>query len=75
MQTAKLFQNGNSQAVRLPKECRFEGAEVGIRRVGEVVMLFPRDKAWDIFMQGVNGFSDDFNVERLDDVPADREEL
>ena len=39
--TAKLFQNGRSQAVRLPKEFRFEGDEVRIRRVGEGVMLEP----------------------------------
>jgi antitoxin VapB len=35
MQTAKLFQNGESQAVRLPKSFRFEGTEVTIKQVGE----------------------------------------
>ncbi|HEV2646370.1 MAG TPA: type II toxin-antitoxin system VapB family antitoxin [Acidobacteriaceae bacterium] len=39
--TAKLFQNGRSQAVRLPKEFRFAGDEVRIRRVGDTVVLEP----------------------------------
>jgi antitoxin VapB len=39
--TAKLFRNGRSQAVRLPKEFRFEGNEVRIRRLGDSVVLEP----------------------------------
>ena len=39
--TAKLFRNGRSQAVRLPREFRFEGDEVRIRRVAEGVLLEP----------------------------------
>jgi antitoxin VapB len=39
--TAKLFRNGRSQAVRLPKEFRFEGDLVKIRRIGESVVLEP----------------------------------
>jgi antitoxin VapB len=38
---AKLFQNGRSQAVRLPKEFRFEGDRVRIRRVAQGVLLEP----------------------------------
>jgi antitoxin VapB len=41
MQTAKLFANGKSQAVRLPKEFRFEGNEVVVKRLGSAVLLFP----------------------------------
>lgn len=41
MATAKLFKSGRSQAVRLPKEFRFEGKEVRIRRVGQGVLLEP----------------------------------
>ena len=39
--TAKLFKNGSSQAVRLPKECRFEGGEVIVKRFGDMVILVP----------------------------------
>jgi virulence-associated protein VagC len=44
---AKLFWNGRSQAVRLPKAFRFEGSEVSIRREGDAVVLEPlRKRAW-----------------------------
>ena len=75
MPTAKLFRNGQSQAVRLPKECRFDGDEVCVKKVGDLVLLFPENKKWDIFMRGINGFSDDFNVERQNSTPVDRVEL
>ena len=60
MKTAKLFQNGQSQAVRLPKEYRFEGEEVYLKKMGRVVILYPKDKAWEVFLEGLEGFSDDF---------------
>ena len=60
METAKLFINGNSQAVRLPKEYRFPGNEVGIRKIGNIAVLYPIDQAWDTFLDGLNGFTDDF---------------
>jgi antitoxin VapB len=46
MQTARLFINGNSQAVRLPKEFRFEGDEVVIKKVGNAVILLPKTYAY-----------------------------
>jgi antitoxin VapB len=46
MATAKLFKTGRSQAVRLPKEFRFKGKEVRIRRVGQGVMLEPMKTDW-----------------------------
>jgi len=49
MLTAKLFTNGKSQAVRLPKEYRFAGNEVGVTRVGEMIILYPKERAWEIF--------------------------
>ena len=60
METAKIFFNGNSQAVRLPKEYRFPGTEVGIKKIGSIAVLFPVDQAWDVFLDGLNGFTDDF---------------
>jgi len=44
MDTAKLFQNGQSQAVRLPKEFRFAGEEVFIKKVGHTVILFQKNR-------------------------------
>jgi len=63
METAKLFVNGQSQAVRLPKECRFSGNEVYIQKVGNTVMLFPKERAWETFLNGLNSFTDDFFAE------------
>jgi antitoxin VapB len=66
VETAKLFVNGQSQAVRLPKEYRFSGSEVYIQKVGDAVMLFPKERAWETFLNGLNGFTDDFFEEGRD---------
>jgi antitoxin VapB len=60
MQNAKLFINGRSQAVRLPKEFQFSGKDVLIQKVGEAVILVPHDKSWEVFLHGLNSFTDDF---------------
>jgi len=60
MSTAKIFENGRSQAVRLPKECRFDSEEVFINKVGGVVMLIPMEDKWSGFLQSFGLFSDDF---------------
>jgi len=76
MDTAKIFDSGNSQAVRLPKEYRFTGTEVGIQRVGNTTVLFPLDRAWQTFLDGLDGFSNDFMVDgRVADVPQVRDSL
>ena len=66
MQTAKLFQNGRSQAVRLPKEYNFSGNDVLIQKVGSSVILFPNDKVWETFLHGLYGFTNDFMLEGRD---------
>jgi len=76
MKTARLFLNGRSQAVRLPKEYQFDGDNVYIQRVGEAVILFPYDKEWEVFLHGLNSFSGDFMSEgRLQGTDQSREEL
>ena len=76
METAKLFVNGQSQAVRLPKEYRFSGTEVYIQKVGNAVMLFPKELAWETFLNGLNSFTDDFFADgRNQVVQAPRETL
>ena len=76
MDVAKLFANGNSQAVRLPKECRFPGDEVYAQKIGDAVLLLPKDKVWEVFMEGLNSFTDDFLPEgRSKDNDATRESL
>jgi antitoxin VapB len=63
MQSAKLFINGRSQAVRLPKEFQFSGKDVLIQKVGDAVILLPHDKSWEVFLHGLNSFTEDFMVE------------
>ena len=60
METAKVFENGRSQAVRLPKKYRFTSDEVVIYRLGSSLVLTPKDKVWESFMNGIEGFTDDF---------------
>lgn len=60
MMTAKLFENGRSQAVRLPKGYRFNGDEVAINKVGEAVILLPKENRWAGFLASLDLFTDDF---------------
>lgn len=64
MDSAKLFYNGRSQAVRLPKEFRFEGDEVYIKKIGSAVVLMPKEKAWEVHEAGMDYFSDDYMENR-----------
>jgi antitoxin VapB len=74
MKTAKLFMNGQSQAVRLPKEFRMTGDEVYIKKEGEVIMLLPREKSWDTLFDSLKHFAKDFKIERNQPVEAQKRE-
>lgn len=60
MMTAKVFENGRSQAVRLPKECRFNSEEVAVNKIGDIVILMPKENKWAGFLSSLSLFSDDF---------------
>ena len=76
METAKIFENGRSQAVRLPKKFRFAAEEVFVQRLGHAVMLIPKEASWQTFLDGVNGFTDDFFKDgREPEVPTQRDVL
>ena len=64
MRIAKIFQNGQSQAIRLPKEFRFKDDQVYIKKSGNVVILIPKSNSWDSLINSLEKFSDDFMVER-----------
>lgn len=64
MHTARLFQSGRSQAVRLPKEFRLGGTEVGVRHFGNGVLLLPLDAPWATLEAGLNAFEPGFVLER-----------
>ncbi len=63
MMTAKIFENGRSQAVRLPKEYRFFGDEVAVNKIGDIVLLMPKENKWTGFLNSLELFSDDFMVD------------
>ncbi len=75
MQTAKLFQNGQSQAVRLPKEFRFPGNKVFIKRMGNAVVLLPYHDSWHVLFDSLDQFSDDFMQQREQPTQPPRESL
>jgi antitoxin VapB len=64
MQTAKIFINGRSQAVRLPKDFRFAGEDVYIKKVGKMVILIPKDDPWSSLINSLDQFTDDFMESR-----------
>jgi antitoxin VapB len=59
VQTAKVFMNGRSQAIRLPKDFRVDCDEVYLKKTPEGFLVIPRDP-WEVFREGVNELSDDF---------------
>ncbi|HLB43025.1 MAG TPA: type II toxin-antitoxin system VapB family antitoxin [Gammaproteobacteria bacterium] len=75
MRIAKLFKNGQSQAVRLPKEFRFEGEEVFIKKVGKVTILLPIKNPWAPLLDSINKFSDDFMDTREQPTQQKREDI
>ena len=75
MDTAKLFKNGQSQAVRLPKEYRFNGEDVYIKKYGNLVILIPKDDPWSIMFEGAKEFSHDFMEERKQPEEQTRESI
>ncbi len=59
MQTVKVFQSGNSQAVRIPKNYQIKEHEMVINQVGSSIILTPKEDLWKNFEYSINNFSDD----------------
>lgn len=65
MDTAKIFINGRSQAIRLPKAYRFEGEEVYIKKTVAGVLLIPKDNStWNVWEKNLNKYNKPFMVDR-----------
>ena len=73
MTIAKVFKNGRSQAIRLPKEFRVDTTEVYLKRTPEGFLVIPRDP-WELFFEGVEELSDDFMREGRVQPEAERRE-
>ena len=74
MKKAKLFKNGQSQAVRLPKEFQCPGKEVFIKRVGNTILLIPIENLWRQWERSLDLFSDDFMQDRNQPETQERED-
>jgi antitoxin VapB len=75
MQVAKIFTNGRSQAIRLPKEFRFSGTDVFIKKIGNMVIVFPKDDPWAPLISSLDQFTDDFMEVREQPAQDSREKL
>ena len=75
MQTAKIFMNGRSQAVRLPKEFRMHGTDVFINKIGNIVILIPKDAPWISLAESLDLFSRDFMAVREQPSQGKREDF
>lgn len=72
MKTAKVFMNGRSQAIRLPKEFRVNSAEVSITRVPQGILIMERDP-WEICQEACQELSDSFMTERTQPPTQERD--
>ena len=75
MRLAKIFQSGGSQAVRIPKECRFEGDSVQCKKIGSALILFPEKGSWDILFEACGEFSAEIFKDRQQPPVTDRESM
>lgn len=64
METAKLFMSGNSQAVHLPSCYHFSGDEVVIKRLGNAVVLLPKEDPWQVMFDAIQEFPESLQIER-----------
>ena len=75
METAKIFTNGGSQAVRLPKTCRFNDDEVLVNHIGDIVILFPKEDRWQSLLRSLDLFTDDFLAKSIQSLPPEDREV
>ena len=74
VETAKVFTNGGSQAVRLPKDFRFDTDEVDVNRIGKIVILVPKENRWVGLLQSLDMFTDDFMKDGRGDLKTEERE-
>jgi len=63
MQTAKVFKSGRAQVVRFPEGFNFDAEELCVNQIGDMIVLFPRDKGWDLLEKSLGKFTDDFGAD------------
>ncbi|MBE9214608.1 AbrB/MazE/SpoVT family DNA-binding domain-containing protein [Plectonema cf. radiosum LEGE 06105] len=75
MNTAQIITNGDNQTVIIPKEFQFQGSEVYIKKIGNVVVLISKENPWQTLFDSLNLFSEDFMTTREQPTSDQREAL
>ena len=71
MTTTRVFQNGNSQAIRIPQEMRTDRKEYCINKIGDIFIAYPSDDPWAPVRQVIGTFPEDFMIDRNQPTIAD----
>lgn len=74
MLTSKVFISGNSQVVRIPKKYRIKDKELYIKKIGNTIILFPKDNPWELFEKSLTEFSEDFMADGRNQPPMQTRE-
>ena len=75
MDTAKLLKNSNEQTLVLPEEYQFSGDEVYLKKIGNVLILIPKDNPWQSLFESLILFSEDVLESREQPALEIREEF
>ena len=75
METAKVFDSGNSQAIRIPKKYKLKGKEAYITKIGDAIVILPIKQKWNTLITSLDKFSDDFMSERIQPEMEKRDEI
>jgi antitoxin VapB len=75
MKTVQVLQNGQGQVIYLPDEFHFEGNQVYIKKIGNVVVLIPEQNPWQVLFESLNQFTDDYMEDREQLLHEEREDI
>lgn len=75
METAKVLNNGLNQVIQLPNEYKITSDEMIVHKVGNAIILLEKEDSWQTFLNGIDGFSDDFLNEGRELIEVNRESL
>lgn len=75
METAKVFDSGNSQAIRIPKKFKLKGREAYITKIGDAIVILPMKQKWNSLIDSLDKFSADFLTDRFQPTLEKRDEI
>ena len=75
MLTTRVFKSGNSQAIRIPKEYKINADELFINKIGNTIVIFPKNDPWEVFKDSLANFSSDYCAEGRDQPKMQKREI